>query len=208
MRPGSTRTAYRRPTDYTRSMRIVVSGTHASGKSTLISDFVLAHPEFAVLPDPFELIDEAWDAPNAAMLTAQLRIAADRLHADEHGEWVIAERGPVDFLAYLLALAEVTGRTADDELVERATAITADALGGVDLLVILPLSAGDPIHVGVDEDLELREAMNRILLELIDDPDVIGEHVRVAEVTGDPGSRLAALETLVGVARGGREPGS
>ena len=32
-------------------MRIVVSGTHASGKSTLISDFALRHPEFTVLPD-------------------------------------------------------------------------------------------------------------------------------------------------------------
>ncbi|MFE6966023.1 hypothetical protein ACFVAJ_12970 [Agromyces sp. NPDC057679] len=181
-------------------MRIVVSGTHASGKSTLISDFVLAHPEFTVLPDPFELIDETWDAPNTAMLTAQLRIAADRLHSEEHGERIIAERGPVDFLAYLLALAEVTGRTASDELVERATAMTADALGGVDLLVILPLSAGDPIHVGLDEDLELREAMNRMLLELIDDPDLVGEHLRVAELTGDPDSRLAELEDLAGVA--------
>ncbi|MFF2276025.1 hypothetical protein [Agromyces sp. NPDC058126] len=181
-------------------MRIVVSGTHASGKSTLISDFVLAHPEFAVLPDPFELIDETWDAPNTAMLTAQLRIAADRLLSDEHGERIIAERGPVDFLAYILALAEVTGRTSDDERIERAMAITADALRGVDVLVVLPLSAGDPIHVGHDEDLELREAMDRILLELIDDPDLVGEHLRVAEITGDPAARLAELEALAGVA--------
>lgn len=179
-------------------MRIVVSGTHASGKSTLISDFALAHPEFAVLPDPFELIDEAWDAPNAAMLTAQLRITAERLRSEDHGERIIAERGPIDFLAYLLALAELTGRAADEELIERATAIAADALGVVDLLVILPISADDPIHVGPDEDLELREAMNRMLLELIDDPDLVGEHLRTAEITGDPGSRLAALEALVG----------
>ena len=40
-------------------MRIVVSGTHASGKSTLISDFALRHPEFVVLPDPFEALDDA-----------------------------------------------------------------------------------------------------------------------------------------------------
>ena len=31
-------------------MRIVVSGTHASGKSTLIADFCATHPEFAHLP--------------------------------------------------------------------------------------------------------------------------------------------------------------
>lgn len=32
-------------------MRIVVSGTHASGKSTLVSDFAVRHPDFVVLPD-------------------------------------------------------------------------------------------------------------------------------------------------------------
>ncbi|MFF2495748.1 AAA family ATPase [Agromyces sp. NPDC058064] len=181
-------------------MRIVVSGTHASGKSTLISDFVLAHSEFAALPDPFELIDESWDAPNAPMLAAQLRIAADRLHGDEHGDRFIAERGPIDFLAYLRALDELAGGTASDELIERATAKTLDALGEVDLLVVLPLSTADPIQVGSDEDLELREAMDQWLLELVDDPDVVPEHLRVVELTGDRGSRLAALEAVAGVA--------
>ena len=60
-------------------MRIVVSGTHASGKSTLISDFVQRHPEYEVLPDPFELMDESWDAPSAALFAAQLSVAAARL---------------------------------------------------------------------------------------------------------------------------------
>ena len=34
-------------------MRIVVSGTHASGKSTLIADFLAARPEYLSLGDPF-----------------------------------------------------------------------------------------------------------------------------------------------------------
>jgi len=104
---------------YTHPMRIVVAGTHASGKSTLISDFALKHQEFTVLSDPFELVDESWDAPGAAMFATQLRVAADRLHDDGLGAHVIAERGPVDFLAYLLALAELTGSPASEELIER-----------------------------------------------------------------------------------------
>ncbi|WP_460634078.1 AAA family ATPase [Leifsonia lichenia] len=181
-------------------MRIVVAGTHASGKSTLISDFVLRHPEFAVLPDPFELVDEAWDAPGAGMFAAQLRIAADRLLDDDLGKDVIAERGPVDFLAYLLALAELSGVPAMDDLVERATALTTAALDRVDVLVVLPLTASDPIHVTADEDPELRAAMNDILLELVDDPAVIGDRVTAAEITGDPAARLAALEAVAGLA--------
>lgn len=68
---------------YRRDMRIVISGTHASGKSTLVSDFVLRHPEFAVLPDPFELLNESWDGPTASSFSAHLRVAADRLDPRE-----------------------------------------------------------------------------------------------------------------------------
>lgn len=63
--------------------------------------------------------------------------------------------------------------------------------------MVLPLTPNDGIHVGADEDLELRTAMNAVLLDLVDDPDFIGDHVTVAEITGDPSDRLAALEALV-----------
>ena len=33
-------------------MRIAVAGTHASGKSTLIADFLATHPEYAHEPEP------------------------------------------------------------------------------------------------------------------------------------------------------------
>jgi hypothetical protein len=178
-------------------MRIVVSGTHASGKSTLVSDFATRHPQFTVLPDPFELIDEESDAPTAAMFAAQLRVAASRLEPSEAPKDLIAERGPIDFLAYLLALGEMAGEPGSPVLIERASAITADALRSVDLLVVLPLTGSDRIIPGDDEHLELRAAMNDALLELIDDPDLIGGRTTVVEITGDPGERLAALEAAI-----------
>lgn len=182
-------------------MRIVVSGTHASGKSTLISDFALRHPEFTVLPDPFDLIDETWDHPGAAMFASQLRVAAERLTADELAAEVIAERGPLDFLAYLLALEELTGASSSAELLERSTLITSEALDRVDLLVVLPLSASDAIEVGADEHPELRAAMNDALLDLLDDSDVIGSHPEVVEIVGSPSERLLRLESLVSAFR-------
>jgi len=69
----------------------------------------------------------------------------------------------------------------------------------VDVLAVLPLTANDPIAVGADEQPELRLAMNDLLLELIDDPDVVGDRVRVVEITGDPAARLAALEEAAGL---------
>lgn len=176
-------------------MRIVVSGTHASGKSTLVADFAARHPEFTVLPDPFELLDETWDVLGASMFAAQLRIAATRLDPDADAA-VIAERGLVDFLAYLLALDELDGGVAR-ELLERSAAITRAAMAHVDLLVVLPLTEADAIGVGADEHLELRHAMNGILLDLVEDPDVIGDHAAVVEITGDRDRRLTALEAAV-----------
>ena len=178
-------------------MRIVVSGTHASGKSTLISDFVLRHPEFDVLPDPFEMLAEADDVPSASTFAAQLRIAAQRLGDLAPGDAAIAERGPIDFLAYLLASAELTGVPLDDEMLERAVSMTAAAMAHVDLLVVLPLTERDGIHVGADEYLELRAGMDEVLRELVEDPDVVGEGLATVEIVGDPEARLTALEALV-----------
>ena len=177
-------------------MRIVVSGTHASGKSTLISDFALRHPGYTVLADPFDSLDEASDSPGAAMFIAQLRITAERLREETAAD-LIAERGPIDFLAYVLALAELSGTAADERLIERAYAMSADAMRRVDLLVVLPLSAGDGIRIGAEEHPELRDAMNDVLLELLDDPDLVGADVEVIEITGDPRTRIALLESAI-----------
>lgn len=172
------------------SMRIVVSGTHASGKSTLISDFVHACPEFEALDDPFELVDEL-DAVGVASFVSQFRVASTRLLEFSSGDSVIAERGPLDFLAYLIALGEL-GRLDTSELVRSGAATAALAMTHVDLLAVLPV---DTSAVGEEEDPELREAMAEALLNLIDDAELTGG-ARVCELVGSPSSRLAELVRL------------
>mgnify|MGYP001411124803 CR=1 FL=1 len=177
-------------------MIVVISGTHASGKSTLISDFVDAHPEFEVLPDPFELLDDADVEPGTDSFFAQLQVAAARLTEPSHGVHRIAERGPLDFLAYLDALVTLRRPTHSPELFTRGLEITADAMARVDLLVLLPLTQADTIDVPDDEDPELRTATNDSLLELTDDPDLVGD-ATVIEIVGSPSSRLAQLEQAI-----------
>lgn len=176
-------------------MLIVISGTHASGKSTLISDFVALHPEFEVLPDPFELLDDADVEPGTDSFFAQLQVSAARLSEPARGHR-IAERGPLDFLAYLDALVTLRRPTRSPEAFARGVEIAADAMAEVDLLVLLPLTEADDIEVPDDEDPDLRDAMNDSLLELADDPDLIGD-ATVVEITGSPSGRLAQLERLV-----------
>ncbi|SFS03762.1 AAA domain-containing protein [Microbacterium sp. cf046] len=177
-------------------MRIVVSGTHGSGKSTLIGDFAVRHREFAVLADPFELMDAAAEEPDAGMFFAQLRSSAARLLELSDEEAVIAERGPLDFLAYLDALDALRRPTRAPGLVRRGASLTAEAMARVDLVVLLPLTPSAGIELSADEDLELRDAMNDALLELADDPDLVG-NAAVVEITGDAEHRLEQLEATI-----------
>jgi hypothetical protein len=177
-------------------MLVVISGTHASGKSTLISDFAALHPDFQVLPDPYEVLDDA-DVDSAMdSFSAQLQLASARLAEPSQGAPRIAERGPLDFLAYLDALVRLDRPTRSSALVRSGVATAADAMAHVDLLVLLPLTESDRIEVPADEDPELRSAMNDSLLELADDPDLVGS-ARVIEVTGSPSGRLAQLEDAI-----------
>lgn len=169
-------------------MRIVVSGTHASGKSTLISDFHAVHPEYRTLGDPFEDLDLEEPAGKAGF-AAQLRIATVRLQELSADDDVIAERGPLDFLAYLIAL-ERLGRS-DGALLARASRIVEESAESIDLLVVVPLDGERPIHVPDDEDPELREAMDQALQEIAEDLE--HDDVRVITVGGDGASRLRAV---------------
>lgn len=172
-------------------MIVVVSGTHASGKTSLIDDFAAAHPEFEVLPDPYELLDGA-DAGGGSFF-AQLQVTAARL-LEAEGD-VIAERGPLDFLAYLDAL-DVLGRPERaPEAFRRGVELCREAMAGVDVLVVLPLNAADRIDVPDDEDPELRDAMNDSLLDLMDDEDLTGG-AHILELSGTRPDRLAQLQAI------------
>ncbi|MCS3444697.1 ATP-binding protein [Microbacterium phyllosphaerae] len=168
-----------------------MSGTHASGKSTLISDFHAAHPEYAVFGDPFDDIES--EAPaGAASFVAQLRVTISRLRESAHLNAVISERGPIDFLAYLTAL-EMLGR-GDGALLSRAQELVESSMADVDLIAVVPLDPRHAIAVPDDEDPELREAMADALLEALDDLERDGLAPSIVTLTGSPGERLAQLE--------------
>ena len=170
-------------------MRIVVSGTHATGKSTLVSDVALTLRGYTQLPDPFELV-EGDEPAGATSFVRQLAVAAERLVELSPGSDVVAERGPVDFLANHEALADLRRGSAGPDLMARLRATTAEAMAHVDLLVVLPLDARDGIRVPDDEDPELREAMDEHLLGLCEDVELVGAVGRVVEVGGTQQHRL------------------
>ena len=172
-------------------MRIAVSGTHGSGKSTLVEDFLAAHPEYVHEPEPYVWLDDANAEPGADELFHQLEVSVERLRSHPSGARVIAERAPLDFVAYLLALREL--RRGGD-LVDSAVDIAREGMAHLDLIAVLPLEAAVG-EVAEEEDPELRAAMNDCLLDIVaTERFELLCGVRVVELQGTPRERLAALE--------------
>jgi AAA domain len=175
-------------------LRIAVSGTHCSGKTTLIADFLAAHPEYIHEPEPYVWLDELYAEPGVADFYRQLEICVERLRGYEPGADMIAERSPLDFIAYMLALHDL-GRGGHD-ILDAAVTLAESGLAHLDVLIVLPLNGGT--EAPPDEDPELREAMNERLMEIVDGDEfgLLGT-IQVGELHGTPQRRLAGLEQFL-----------
>ncbi len=179
-------------------MRIAVAGTHCSGKTTLIDDFVEAHPEFRAEPEPYDLLQELGEefsaAPSAEDFLRQLEAGLGQWSGFRRHDRVVCERSPYDFLAYLRALADL-GRD-EAESFEMALEWVRDTRSLFDLVVYLPLGEPDAITVPADEDPELRVAMDECLGRiLVDDAFGLLDAAPVCVATGSRSARLAAVRS-------------
>jgi AAA domain len=192
-------------------MRIAISGTHCCGKSTLIDEFLVAHPGFTHEPEPYVVLQDDYGElfaaePSADDFYKQLEFNAGRLHRYHSGARVIFERSPADFLAYLLALNDLRRDEDAARLTDMALPAVRHALQFLDLIVFLPLN-----DVGVDaisdsEDPELRDAVDSRLVEIFNDDalDLFkADRPVILEAGGSTSRRLRLLDrTLVKLAGG------
>lgn len=171
-------------------MRIAVSGTHCTGKSTLVEEFLRAHPEFAHEPEPYTVLvedfgEEFSEKPTVEDFLRQLEFNVDRLRQHPRDEHVIYERCPIDFLAYIEAL--------DQRTAEAALEPVSDAIKHLDLIVYLPLTDD------IDADAEypkLRKAVDHRLSAIFRDNefDIVTNDVVVVEAQGSTAQRLHIIE--------------
>lgn len=193
-------------------MRIAIAGTHCSGKSTLVHDFLAVHRDYVHEPEPYEWLEDVYgealpEEPAAEDFFRQLELCVDRLRGYAPGANVIAERSPLDFLAYITALHGLGRSGRDCALTASAAELAAEGMAHLDLVAVLPLNARDGIDAPESEDLELREAMNDRLLDLIATDEyalLAGGRPRVIEVQGSPRERLGMLEQAIGISSEGR----
>lgn len=187
-------------------MRIAVSGTHCSGKSTLIDEFLLANPNYVHEPEPYTSLVEDYgeefsSEPCVDDFYRQLEFNVDRIRLHSSGKRVIYERSPVDFLAYILALKDLKRDEVDSGLFKTALGLVVGASRNLDLIVFLPVDAADGIDVPDSEDPKLRKAVDSRLVAIFDDDEfgVFGSGgTAFVEARGSTAQRLRMVEHAMG----------
>jgi len=186
-------------------MRIAISGTHCSGKTTLIDEFLLTHPEYSHEPEAYAVLQEdygeAFSAePSAEEFYRQLEFNVSRLKHYAQGECVIFERCPADYIAYMLALCDLSRDNAALRVADSSLDLVGDAIQFLDVIVLLP--AGDA-RVTVMPDLEdpaLRRTVDSRLQGILTDDDfgLFGSgRPLILEATGTTAQRLRILEAAL-----------
>src|SRR5688500_10958205 len=119
-------------------MRVAVSGSHNTGKSTLIAAFLANRPAYLHEPEAYEeLADDIAllpsEGPDIEGLTALLLHTVSTVGRHAPGAAVLFERTPVDYLAYAAATRSIS-RNDRDEFIRSYVSVVREAVRSLDLI--------------------------------------------------------------------------
>lgn len=168
-------------------MRIAVSGSHQTGKTTLAEALAATMPHYTIVPEPYyDLADDG--APFAEMPdldTFEQLLAASIGTLSACDDNCILDRCPYDMLAYLTTSIETDRFDLRRWLTDLQTAMQR-----LDLIVFVPIEVPDRVaavghrHLRSRVDAELR----RLVLD-----DYLSFGVPAIEVTGSLPQRLQTV---------------
>lgn len=155
-------------------MRIAISGTHSTGKTTLAGDLAEAIPNTRVEPEPFRVLrDRLGLVSGVETMTPEQELelichCQRRLRAVRAGETVIYDRCALDALAHAIVGAERGNSAFTDAWLARLADEAEDALRPLTLLVVVPLQEELPLEDdGIRSlDEEYRRAVDAMIRRL------------------------------------------
>jgi predicted ATPase len=170
-------------------VRIAFSGSHRTGKSTLLTAVAERLPGYTTVDEPYHLLEddgyECGEEPSVEDFEAQLVRSIEALREGQRD--VLFDRCPADVVAYLMTHEEAAALDGDAWM-DRAR----DAMETLDLIVFVPIEARDRIAVGAHEDGRWRAAVDAALEELLID-NALELAVEVMQVEGDVAARVAQV---------------
>lgn len=153
-------------------MRIAVSGSHSLGKSTVVNDWVAAHPEYRREEEPYRALSLAGpyeirfrDASTRLQNGIQMYYSISRVHrfsactAD-----VIFDRAPVDSIAYSVYTANQGTTDIDAAFVETLVPAVRESLDHLDILAFVPKTDDWPVEMEADGIRPVDHASGRFML--------------------------------------------
>ena len=182
-------------------MRIGISGTHGTGKTTLAEALCARLPGHVLAEEPYYLLaeDEYEFAfpPSLEDYRALLECSIQGLALPPLPE-IVFDRTPLDYLAYLAAAGADPSGEAD-------AATLLAAFSTLDLLVITPITAETERVLPPAELPALRSEMNEALLDLVRD-DLLDAwaDIPLLELSGPLDGRVGAVFTALGLTALGR----
>ncbi|AVT35817.1 AAA family ATPase [Plantactinospora sp. BB1] len=185
-------------------MRVGISGTHGTGKTTLV-EALCAHLAGHVAADePYYLLEEEgyeFQFPPSledyrALLVRSVRsLRSSSPSPSPPPSGMIFDRTPLDYLAYLAA-------TGADPSEEADVSTLRPAFASLDLLVVTVVTPETEEVLPAAELPGLRSRMNDALLELAyDDPLDAWAETPILELTGPLDGRLNVVLAALGQAR-------
>lgn len=177
-------------------MRIAISGSHATGKTTLVRELAERWTDVTVIDEPYYVLaDEGYafaDPPTSDDFEALCERSLSLLKQRQTGR-TLFDRSPADYLAYLTALRP------ENTMADRIREVAA-ALATLDLVVYVPIESPD--RIDVSEAPRLRRRVDELLREMLVDRAWPFE-VPALEVRGTSQERAAqVIQYVQSVQRG------
>jgi len=159
-------------------MRIAVSGTHFTGKTTLIEDLLDELSDYEMIEEPYHLLGEREyqfaDVPSLEDFKRQFLLSLQLIK--KSGKNVLLDRSPLDFIAYALCIEKAISFDVNSWL-----NLTMEALAKLELVIFVTVDSC--ISIPEFENSKLRFEVDERLRDILI-YDCFGLDLNVVEVTG------------------------